>query len=157
MSEIKTRTFKESNYHSVYYNGKTLRIAIDAKKPITELEYPEFYDVKITNKCLGACPNCFVENTLFNTVKGNVPIQDVKIGDIAPTYNEYSKQIENNVVSQVHKTLYEGKMIELEFYNGIKDVVTPDHPYFTKNRGWIEAKDLNENDEFLNLQTFKLH
>jgi MoaA/NifB/PqqE/SkfB family radical SAM enzyme len=67
MSEIKTRTFKESNYHSVYYNGKTLRIAIDAKKPITELEYPEFYDVKITNKCLGACPQCY-QNSVSDEV-----------------------------------------------------------------------------------------
>jgi len=56
---MKTRTLPNSNYRAFYINGKTLRLPIDAKRPVTELEYPEFYDVKITNKCFGACPYCY--------------------------------------------------------------------------------------------------
>lgn len=59
---IKTRIFKESNYKSVWHNGKTIRIALDPKKPITELEYPEFYDVKITGHCEGECPYCYMDS-----------------------------------------------------------------------------------------------
>jgi sulfatase maturation enzyme AslB (radical SAM superfamily) len=59
---MKTRTFADKNYKSIFHNGKTLRIAIDPKKPIEELDYPEFYDVKITDKCGGKCPYCYQDS-----------------------------------------------------------------------------------------------
>jgi len=59
---IKTREFKESNYRSIWFNGKTIRVALDINKPITELEYPEFYDVKLTGKCEGKCPWCYMDS-----------------------------------------------------------------------------------------------
>ena len=61
---VKTRTFKESNYHSVFFNGKTIRIPIDPKKPITELKWSEFYDVKVTNTCNGMCPYCYMDSKI---------------------------------------------------------------------------------------------
>lgn len=60
--EIKIRLFEESNYKGIYLNGKTLRLALDPSKPITELKYPEFWDVKITNKCSGNCPYCYQDS-----------------------------------------------------------------------------------------------
>jgi hypothetical protein len=54
-----TRTFPEHNYRALYFNGKTVRIALDPSKPITELAYPEFYDVKVTSYCKGNCPYCY--------------------------------------------------------------------------------------------------
>ena len=59
---IRTSIFAENNYKSVYCNGKTMRFAIDPKQPITELEYPEFMDVKITSKCEGKCPWCYMDS-----------------------------------------------------------------------------------------------
>jgi len=60
---MKTRTVEESNYKSIWLpSGKTIRIAIDPTKPITELEYPEFYDVKITANCAGKCPWCYQDS-----------------------------------------------------------------------------------------------
>lgn len=59
---LKTRTFPESNYRAIWYNGKTIRIALDPKNSITELKYPEFYDVKITGKCRGNCPWCYMDS-----------------------------------------------------------------------------------------------
>ena len=56
---MRTRKFEESNYSSVFHNGKTLRIALDKNKEITELEYPEFYDLKITNYCSWGCKYCY--------------------------------------------------------------------------------------------------
>jgi organic radical activating enzyme len=47
----------------VFHNGKTIRIALDPNKPIGDLDFPEFYDVKITNKCRGSCPYCY-QNSL---------------------------------------------------------------------------------------------
>lgn len=59
---LRIRVFPESNYRSVYINGKTLRTVIDPKKPIVELKYPEFYDVKITSRCTGGCPWCYMDS-----------------------------------------------------------------------------------------------
>lgn len=59
---IKKRCFPEHNYNALYINGKTIRFAIDTTKPITELDYPEFLDVKITSKCLGKCPWCYMDS-----------------------------------------------------------------------------------------------
>lgn len=59
---IKTRIEEKSNYRSVWVNGKTLRFQIDHSKPITELEYPEFYDIKVTGTCSGACPYCYMNS-----------------------------------------------------------------------------------------------
>ncbi len=56
---MKTRILKENNYKGIYHNGKTLRIALDPKLPITDLSYPEFWDVKITSKCRGGCDYCY--------------------------------------------------------------------------------------------------
>ena len=61
-SKIKTRIEPESNYKAVWCNGKTLRFAIDPSKPITELVHPEFFDISLTNKCLGACPECYQDS-----------------------------------------------------------------------------------------------
>lgn len=60
---MKIRTEEKSNYKSVWVDSKTVRFAIDPKKPILELEYPEFYDVKITGKCSkGNCPWCYMDS-----------------------------------------------------------------------------------------------
>jgi len=56
---IKTRCFKEKNYKSIYFNGKTMRIALDTDKPIEDLDYPEFYDIKLTDNCYGKCSYCY--------------------------------------------------------------------------------------------------
>jgi sulfatase maturation enzyme AslB (radical SAM superfamily) len=62
MSEIKTRREESANYSSVFFNGKTIRIPLDKSKPITELEYPEFYDISLGNKCqTGRCPFCYAK------------------------------------------------------------------------------------------------
>jgi len=63
MNKIKTRIFPEHNYKGIHINGKTIRIALDPKKPIGELRWPEFYDVKVTSYCEGKCPWCY-QNSL---------------------------------------------------------------------------------------------
>lgn len=59
---IKKRIEEESNYRAIWCNGKTLRFANDPSKPITELKYPEFYDIKVTGNCEGKCPYCYMDS-----------------------------------------------------------------------------------------------
>ena len=56
---MKVRIAPESNYKGIHFKGNTLRIALDPSKPITELVYPEFYDVKVTSQCGGKCQYCY--------------------------------------------------------------------------------------------------
>lgn len=97
---IKTRTFPESNYHAVYLNGKTMRFPLDPTKPVTALTFPEFYDIKITNKCYGGCPYCYQDSvknaphyedlvgktdSFFGTMSENERPFQVAIGGGEPT------------------------------------------------------------------------
>lgn len=59
---VKTRELPESNYRAVWFNGKTIRMALNPQEPITELAFPEFYDVKITGHCEGKCPWCYMDS-----------------------------------------------------------------------------------------------
>ena len=64
---MKTRIFPECNYKAIHLNGKTLRLALDPNKPINDLHYPEFFDVKVTSKCNGACPYCYQSSNSVDT------------------------------------------------------------------------------------------
>jgi len=96
---IKTRIEESANYRAIWCNGKTLRFAIDPSKPITELKYPEFYDIKVTGNCEGKCQYCYMnsnpeshyENIIEKTrkffdaiPKENLPFQ-VALGGGEPT------------------------------------------------------------------------
>jgi intein/homing endonuclease len=61
---------------------------------------------------------------------------------------------ENNIITE--KEVYniengesDKKWLKLSFDNDTIIKCTEDHKFFTKNRGWVEAKDLIFNDEFL--------
>lgn len=59
---IKTRVFTDKNYKGIFVNDRTIRIALDSSQPIQELNFPEFYDVKITDHCRGKCPQCYMDS-----------------------------------------------------------------------------------------------
>lgn len=59
MNDIKIRVEESANYKGVFFQGKTIRIPLDELKPITELKYPEFYDVGINSLCYGRCDYCY--------------------------------------------------------------------------------------------------
>jgi pyruvate-formate lyase-activating enzyme len=96
---IKTRIEPEANYRAIWCNGKTLRFAIDPKKPITELKYPEFFDIMTTSCCSGFCKECYMDSfpqphyeniiektrTFFDNIpKEHLPFQ-VALGGGEPT------------------------------------------------------------------------
>ena len=68
---MKSRTDESSNYRSIWLpSGKTLRFALDHTKPITELKYPEFYDISLSgSNCFGGCDFCYMNET--SEVKGD--------------------------------------------------------------------------------------
>jgi len=62
-STTKVRHHPDSNYRAVWLNGKTIRLPIAISKPVTELKFPEFYDVAINSWCSANCPECYTAAT----------------------------------------------------------------------------------------------
>ena len=146
----KIRSFPDKNYRAIYHNGKTLRQQYNSKNPIEELDFPEFYDIKITNNCEGKCHFCLEENTLIKTIDGEKKIKDIVIGDTVINSNTKNMDIITNQVSQLHKRNFEDELYEIELENGKKLNITGNHKVYT-NKGWIKAEELQENDEIFYL------
>lgn len=75
-------------------------------------------------------------------------IKDVLKGDVVISYNEEKKLFEEKEVLEFYDH-GEKECIELQFENGMKIECTYDHKFLTSNRGWIEAIDLNEEDDII--------
>lgn len=56
---MKIRLFPDSNYKSIFINGKTIRLPLNNKFPISELKYAEFYDIALGTYCRGNCKFCY--------------------------------------------------------------------------------------------------
>lgn len=99
---IRKRIEEKSNYTALFLDGKTLRMHLEPNKPINELEYPEFYDIKITDKCNGKCEWCYMDslpekshfknivkkvNAYFDSMDSNQKPFQVAIGGGEPTHH----------------------------------------------------------------------
>lgn len=145
---MKTRIFPESNYKSVFFEGKTLRMPIDVDKPVTELHYPEFIDISMGSFCSGGCPYCVDEYSLILTEKGNIPIKNIQLSDNVYVYDEKINKKLVKPVEQLHQRPFNGEIIDIELESGKILTITGNHKIFTE-RGWIPASEINENDILL--------
>ena len=85
--------------------------------------------------------DCFVAGTLVETSKGQIPIEEVKIGDSVLTREGYKKVINSGIASLNSKT------IKVEFANGSVLVGTPDHLVWTENKGFVALDSLRYSDK----------
>jgi len=81
----KTRQFPDKNYKATYINGKTIRFAINNNEPIKELDYPEFYDISITNQCDANCKYCYQDS------KKNTPHYEDIVYKVSSFFSKMSK------------------------------------------------------------------
>jgi len=56
---MRIRSYKDSNYKSVFFNGKTVRMKYDKNMPMLAIPTPELEDVAINSKCFAACSYCY--------------------------------------------------------------------------------------------------
>lgn len=86
---------------------------------------------------------CFVAGTEVHTDSGIKNIEDLRIGDSVLTHKGYSKikSVMNNPRDVISRT----------FSNGRTITATPDHPFWTQNRGWVQFGELTEKDTCLML------
>ena len=108
------------------------------------------------DKDWGTNPCCLVGDTLIRCEDGEKTIKEIvdiinKGGTCkVKTFNEETKQIELKPVINGLLTKENTSVIKLTVEeDGIEYTVTAtdDHRFYTKNRGWVEAKDLCEEDD----------
>jgi len=91
---------------------------------------------------------CLIGSTLINTLNGQKPIKDIKIGDKVWSYNIKKQKYEK---SEVTDTM---NRVVTEYYKitiGKRSLsITGNHKVFTQ-RGWIETQYLTTNDKVLML------
>lgn len=93
---------------------------------------------------------CFAHDTEILTKDGVKQIKDVKTDDYILTFDEKSNKFLwtqpsfSGVTNSSHK-----KKMEIQFEDGIVIKCTEDHQFLTKNRGWVEAKDLTDCDDIV--------
>lgn len=94
---------------------------------------------------------CLRKNTKITTLKGEIPIQDIKIGDYVLSYNKNQKVNEYKKVLEVHTNLTKSNsynfFLKIELENGLIIETTPNHKIYTTNRGFIRADQLKSSDD----------
>jgi len=98
--------------------------------------------------CTGrSCPskgNCFAAGTLVYTADGDRPIEDVRVGDLVWSRDEGSGALALRPVLQTFET-ESAPVLALQLDDGARKeeiVVTPNHPFWVDQQGWIDASEL---------------
>lgn len=87
--------------------------------------------------------NALLEGTLIETSRGNVKIEDIKVGDLVVTHEDNFKKV-YDVMSKFEDKYY----FEIELQNGKKIEITGEHPVLCE-RGWIRADELTLDDDII--------
>jgi len=92
---------------------------------------------------------CFPANTLITTIKGETPIQDVKVGDLVLTRNGYKKVQWSGI------TKFVDKLTVARFDNGTELKATANHKIWTENRSWVRLDSLTPCDKIVSVENYQ--
>lgn len=88
---------------------------------------------------------CVTGDTLVQTIQGAVAIKDL-VGTEPYVYcMDKNGKLVVKRATKVWKTRENAQLVEIDFNRG-KLICTPDHQIYTRNRGWVAAKDLKPKD-----------
>jgi RNA ligase (TIGR02306 family) len=108
--------------------------------------FTEGQTVVITEKLDG----CFRYDQKVMLINGEqIFISEIKKGDKVLSFDENKEEFVSSTVDDVIKRKEDGEWIILFFDNGNEIVCTVNHMILTKNRGWVEAQHLNEEDNLV--------
>lgn len=100
--------------------------------------------------CNYGCVYCFIAGTKILMIDGSEKVIERLIkGDRILSFNEETKTFEYAEVLEVMKRPYKDKLICIETEDGQILRMTTEHPVYTKQHGWVDAKDLTDEMEVL--------
>ena len=126
------------------------RILIHTRCPKVAEEFANYsYKVDRITKDILPVPasgydHCFVAGTMVTTSIGDVPIEDVNVGDEVLTRNGYRKVLASGISGVDQQTVTVKTL-----YSSI--TCTPNHKVFTLNRGFVPVDALRYNDDLLSI------
>jgi hypothetical protein len=91
---------------------------------------------------------CFTKGTNVN-LSNNVTksIEKIKQGDRILSFNQKTRQIENDIVKQVDSVKH-NDIIHITFSDMTANDNTADHPYYVKNKGWCSYRPLETAEKY---------
>lgn len=124
--------------------------SINLIKELRNYTYAQDKEGKWLNKPIDAFNHCFTGDTLITTNKGDVPIKDIKKGDIILTSSGW--QSANKLFANGYKKVLDVTLVFLNFRVTIK--ATPEHLFKTTN-GWKKLEHLTKGDVLFALSNSK--
>ena len=101
--------------------------------------------LNIVGKAGTTCKNSFAAGTPVAVSEDqSVPIEELRVGDSVQAFSEATGEVETHVVTTVIIG-HDGATGTVEI-DGEPIATTPGHPFFTVERGWVEAADLRSGD-----------
>lgn len=76
-------------------------------------------------------------------------IKELKVGDLVLTYDTKTSEKEYKKITRTFKREYHDLLITLMFSNNNHLRITPNHPVYVINKGWVRADQLNIGDEVI--------
>ena len=150
---LKKMTSPLANYIFNKKDGTMVTWGEDKDKEASRFPAPTILDIEITTICKGGCKFCFPKGTMVRLSDGTEKdISEVVVGDTVLSYDTSSQECEENKVEEVYTRDYTGVLVTFEMENGVKITTTDNHPFFVVGKGWVEAKNITEDDVFLLLE-----
>jgi len=107
----------------------------------------DFISPSFGHGCLYQCAYCVTPETLITTPHGVKMAGEIQEGDRVISFSLDTGKVETDLVTVIgQRDIDELYVIEVDEQTV---TVTGEHPFYTKNRGWVEAKHLTEDDELL--------
>ena len=92
---------------------------------------------------------CFVKGTLVKTSEGDVPIENIQVGDYVYAHNPETGETELKPV--VNTFVNEATELVHVFADGEEIICTNEHPFYSPVKGWTEACKLRSGDILVSL------
>ena len=110
---------------------------VDTDKPLQDQEY----SMLATNPCVTG-------DTKVATAdgRGAVEIQKLVGEEDVPVYTRRDDDVEVGLAKNIRKTRENAELVEIETDGEASLTLTPDHPVWTRNRGWVDAGELEKGD-----------
>ena len=87
----------------IFDDGTKVKETFDPNADHFTYEYPESFDLKITDYCDAGCAYCFLPNTKVKIKNTDKSIEQLKIGDYVWSYNKELKNKELKPIKQLYK------------------------------------------------------
>ena len=107
----------------------------------------DFISPSFGHGCLFECSYCVTEDTLITIPLGVKMAREIQEGEPIISFCLDTLQVEKDLVTAIGQR----DIDELYVIEAGSQIVhaTAEHPFYTKNRGWVEAQYLTEDDELL--------